>query len=124
MLVQLAPVKAAMRTHLLADHAPCALEVVGPRATRGKREFGAEDREVDGVCAARGEAQTAGVDLVEVGEDFEVDFGGEVGDGGVRCLGWEEGEAARHVCCDGEDPFVFGVGGVVAGGLGGGGGCA
>lgn len=76
------------------EHLPRALERVGPAPTLVQGHAHAVRRAVGGVEVARGEAETGAVDWVEGGEDEEVEFGGEGGEGGFWLGGDGRGESS------------------------------
>jgi len=78
-LMQLAAIGAALLALPLADHLPAGLERVRSRAPRGQRDLGAVDGAIDDVKVGGCEAETAGIDLVQVAEDLELELGGEGG---------------------------------------------
>ncbi|KFY60157.1 hypothetical protein V496_05439, partial [Pseudogymnoascus sp. VKM F-4515 (FW-2607)] len=83
MHMQLAAIDAAVPARRDgAEHRPRALELVGPAAALVQGDARAVQRAVGGVEVPRGQAETGAVDWVEGGEDEEVEFGGEGGEGG------------------------------------------
>ena len=96
MHVQLAAVDTAEATRRRpAHHLPRALERVGSAPALVQRHARGVDLSVGDVEVARGEAQASPVDGVEKGEDEEVQFGGEGGDGRCAAAGGAVGGRCR-----------------------------
>lgn len=75
MLVKLAAIDTTLLTLLLSDHLPSGFQLVGTHTSSVERHLGAMDGAKDDIEVGVGEAEAAGVDLVEIAEDFELEFG-------------------------------------------------
>lgn len=81
-----------------AKHLPRPLERVGTAPALVQRDAHAVLGAVRGVEVARGQAETGAIDWVEGGEDEEVEFGGEGGEGEGRFGGgcWRGGRVGER----------------------------
>lgn len=75
MLVKLTAIDTALLTLLLSDHLPSGLQLIGTHSSSVERHLGPVDGAKDDVQVGVGKTEAAGVDLVEVAENFKLEFG-------------------------------------------------
>jgi hypothetical protein len=73
-LVKLAAIDTALLTLLLSNHLPSGLQLIGAHSSSVEGHLGTVDGAIDDVEVGVGEAKTAGVNLVEIAEDFKLEF--------------------------------------------------
>jgi hypothetical protein len=73
--MKFASVHFAVITLLLSYYLPGGFEFVRSVSASVQRHFCTVDGTIDLVCAPRGKAETGGIDLVEVTENFQLEFG-------------------------------------------------
>ena len=71
-LVKLTAVNAALIALSLSDNFPCGLQGIGAKATSIEGHLRTVDSTINNIEVGSGETEAAGVNLVQVAEDFEL----------------------------------------------------